>query len=312
MKKIGLQAIACLLCICGCEKASHEIPQPEGSLIPVQFTIDLQQEVLPFPLTRAMPPLDIPEPKITDKDNGEEPASDELYDRIEYIVYHADDPENPLKHRQFTPDDPDFSIIYDSLPPGDYHLCFLAHSDKGIEISGHTARFRKVSDAFHLFLSQTIHAEERINKDIVLNRIVGKIEFRSTDTIPPNQERFRIEVSGYQDQIDLHTGEGIAEESSYIQTDTFAPTDRGKKPYTHSFFTFIPQAGGKLSASLAAYDTDNEITREREVEDISPIANRMIRYTGILYTPKVSDDTFTLDILDAGRWEEPIEKPLKE
>ena len=69
----------------------------------------------------------------------------------------------------------------------------------------------------------------------------------------------------------------IAEESSYIQTDTFAPTDRGKKPYTHSFFTFIPQAGGKLSASLAAYDTDNEITREREIEDITPIANRMIR-----------------------------------
>jgi len=67
----------------------------------------------------------------------------------------------------------------------------------------------------------------------------------------------------------------------------------------------------QISFSLAKNQI-NEVTREREVNDILPLINHIIRYTGILYTPKESDDTFTLDILNGGKWDSPIDKDLKD
>ena len=247
MKKNELVAIACLLCFCCCNGTEKEVPNPDlqEELSPIQFTIDLQKEVLPFPVTKSIPELNIPEPIPQNPDAEEDPSTpdidpDNLYNRIDYIVYQSGKPDILVKHKQFTPQDPDFTIIYDSLPSGDYHICFLAHSDKNISVSGQTALFSKVSDTFHLFLTQEVQTGERI------------------------------------------------------------------------FFTFIPAPEFMLKAHLSAKNQINEVTREREVNDILPLINHIIRYTGILYTPKESDDTFTLDILNGGKWDSPIDKDLKD
>lgn len=49
MKKNELVAIACLLCFCCCNGTEKEVPNPDlqEELSPIQFTIDLQKEVLP-------------------------------------------------------------------------------------------------------------------------------------------------------------------------------------------------------------------------------------------------------------------------
>lgn len=184
-------AIASLLCFCCCNGTEKEVPNPDlqEELSPIQFTIDLQKEVLPFPVTKSIPELNIPEPIPQNPDAEEDPSTpdidpDNLYNRIDYIVYQSGKPDILVKHKQFTPQDPDFTIIYDSLPSGNYHICFLAHSDKNISVSGQTALFSKVSDTFHLFLTQEVQAGERIIKDITLQRIVGKIEFISADGVP--------------------------------------------------------------------------------------------------------------------------------
>jgi hypothetical protein len=55
--------------------------------------------------------------------------------------------------------------------------------------------------------------------------------------------------------------------------------------------------------------------RRRIVSDILPIANKVIRYTGILYTPPKPDEsenTFNLIIDNNGEWSEPEEKELPE
>lgn len=64
MKKNELVAIACLLCFCCCNGTEKEVPNPDlqEELSPIQFTIDLQKEVLPFPVTKSIPELNIPEP----------------------------------------------------------------------------------------------------------------------------------------------------------------------------------------------------------------------------------------------------------
>ena len=319
MKKNELVAIACLLCFCCCNGTEKEVPNPDlqEELSPIQFTIDLQKEVLPFPVTKSIPELNIPEPIPQNPDAEEDPSTpdidpDNLYNRIDYIVYQSGKPDILVKHKQFTPQDPDFTIIYDSLPSGDYHICFLAHSDKNISVSGQTALFSKVSDTFHLFLTQEVQAGERIIKDITLQRIVGKIEFISADAVSKALKSFTINVSNYQNKIDLTTGNGISQNTPYTQTDTFNDSDIGKTNFSHSVVTVIPAPEFMLKAHLSAKNQINEVTREREVNDILPLINHIIRYTGILYTPKESDDTFTLDILNDGKWDSPIDKDLKD
>ena len=319
MKKNELVAIACLLCFCCCNGTEKEVPNPDlqEELSPIQFTIDLQKEVLPFPVTKSIPELNIPEPIPQNPDAEEDPSTpdidpDNLYNRIDYIVYQSGKPDILVKHKQFTPQDPDFTIIYDSLPSGDYHICFLAHSDKNISVSGQTALFSKVSDTFHLFLTQEVQTGERIIKDITLQRIVGKIEFISTDAVPKNLKSFTINVSNYQNKIDLTTGNGISQNTPYTQTDTFNDSDIGKTNFSHSFFVYPGSRIHVQSTPVSAKNQINEVTREREVNDILPLINHIIRYTGILYTPKESDETFTLDILNDGKWDSPIDKDLKD
>ena len=77
MKKNELVAIACLLCFCCCNGTEKEVPNPDlqEELSPIQFTIDLQKEVLPFPVTKSIPELNIPEPIPQNPDAEEDPST---------------------------------------------------------------------------------------------------------------------------------------------------------------------------------------------------------------------------------------------
>ena len=55
--------------------------------------------------------------------------------------------------------------------------------------------------------------------------------------------------------------------------------------------------------------------RKRTVTGITPIANKIIRYTGILYTPPKPDETentFNLIIGNNGKWDELEDNELPE
>ena len=80
MKKNELVAIACLLCFCCCNETEKEVPNPDlqEELSPIQFTIDLQKEVLPFPVTKSIPELNIPEPIPQNPDAEEDPSTPDI------------------------------------------------------------------------------------------------------------------------------------------------------------------------------------------------------------------------------------------
>lgn len=307
------------LTFCCCGGAEKEILE-HGSgavLFPVQFTIGLRNEVLPFPATKRIPDFNIPEPTPKNPDAGDDPSGpdvdpENLFNQIEYIVYQAGKPDVQIKHKRYTPQDPDFTIVYDSLPAGNYHLCFLAHSDKSLSVSGQTASFGKVSDTFHLFLTQEIKTGEKVVQDVTLQRVVSKIEFVATDAVPKNLKSFAMHIAGYQNRIDLTTGLGISTDTPYTRTDTFKDSDIGKTKFSHSFYTFIPATGSTLSATLTATSRIDDITRERIIDDIQPVRNQIVRYTGVLYTPRESDDTFTLDVLNGGKWGDTIDNKLED
>lgn len=300
-----------LLLSCSTENESPfvDIPTtPTAQRIPVKFQLDLAKEVLPFPQTKAMPSLDIGEPiSKAEEEGGTSPtdpttpdiATNEYYQYLEYIVY-AEDATTPLKRSRFDVQDEETdgitASVVDSLLPGSYHFCFLAHSDPQVTFNEQTATFKKVGDTFHLYESLDIDEGATINESYTLGRIVGRIEFVSTDQVADNLASLQIKVDNYPYAIDLTTGKGCPSNSSYTQTDNFTEEQRGKSHLTHSFFTFQPASGETLTIQLTATDNEGNTTRYRNAIESTPTWNNIIRYTGVLYTPKVSEDNFQIEI----------------
>ena len=278
--------------------------------IPVNFQINLSEEILPLSGTKAMPTLTVPEPtskagegESSDTDpSTPDIATTEYYQYLEYIVY-KDDSSTPLKRTQFHYQTGDVTngitaSVVDSLLPGNYHFCFLAHSDRNISFSAQTATFQKVGDTFHHYPTLTIEEGAVVTETFTLKRIVGRIEFVSTDQVAENLASLQINVENYPYAIDLTTGIGLSSDSDsqYRQEDVFTEAQRGQTRQTHSFFSFQPATDEQLLIHLTATDQNGQTTRVREEITSSPTWNRIIRYTGVLYTPKVSEDAFTIEI----------------
>ena len=278
--------------------------------IPVNFQINLSEEILPLSGTKAMPTLTVPEPtskagegESSDTDpSTPDIATTEYYQYLEYIVY-KDDSSTPLKRTQFHYQTGDVTngisaSVIDSLLPGNYHFCFLAHSDGNVSFSEQTATFQKVGDTFHHYTTLAIEEGAVVTETFTLKRIVGRIEFVSTDRVAENLASLQINVENYPYTIDLTTGIGLSSDSDsqYTQKDEFTEAQRGQANQTHSFFSFQPATSEALLIHLTATDENGQTTRVREEITSSPTWNHIIRYTGVLYTPKVSEDAFTIEI----------------
>lgn len=283
--------------------------------IPVRFQINLSEEILPITGTKSMPALSIPEPtsKADEGGSSEDPstpdiATNEYYQYLEYIVY-TEDSTTPLKRTRFGLQNEEINgvdaIVTDSLLPGTYHFCFLAHSDANVSFSEQTATFTKVGDTFHFYTTIDIAEGSVVSKNYLLKRIVGRIEFVSTDKVAENLASLQIRVKNYPYAIDLTTGIGCSSDSEYTQIDEFSDEQRGQNRQTHSFFSFQPATSEQLIINLTAKDKAGNTTRVREPIASSPTWNHIIRYTGVLYTPKVSDDTFNIEI--EKEWNQTIE-----
>lgn len=316
MKRKNYWAFLCLLCILGCDDPQVVTTDPEVEHYPVRFAVQLTEEILSFPETRAMPPLNIPEPVARKTEDNEKGEITDFCNTIEYIVFKEGDTKTPVRRSVFEPDpldlDEDFGIINDSLPPGNYQIVFLAYSSCETTLEDNILTFNKITDTFHRTYSLNVGAKQIINENISLYRIVSKIEFVSTDAIPDNAKNFAMNIWGRPSQLDVLTGQGLYNPVETTLDYTFSTIDIGLKPAVHSFFTFVPEDEEKLDVILKAFGSEDEILREREVNGVAPIANHIIRYTGRLYTPSPSDEKFILNIYDNGEWENTNENELED
>lgn len=315
MKKKDLYALACIFWLAGCSSPASDEIEIVQNLFPVQFSVQLQKEVLPFSLTRSMPPNAIPEPVVPDEGGSENELGD-LCSTIEYLVYKDGNQPELVKHRTYRADtEPDFGIVYDTLPAGNYQVYLLAHQSKQATLSENVFSFDEPSDSF--YKSQSLHLKEgnETNVDICLQRIVSRIEFKAADKIPGNIARLELSVGCYPSQLEILTGNGRISSASNNFSYEFRTDEKGQPDKIHSFYSFIPANDEKISVTLTSIAQDNQIMRKRTVTGITPIANKIIRYTGILYTPPKPDETentFNLIIGNNGKWDEPEENELPE
>lgn len=301
-----------LLALLSCEPSEQEPVNPlDEELHPVTLSLQLKEEVVYFSGTKSIPPLDVPEPKAATRgEENESPTLKDLCCAIEYVVY-KDGEDTPLKTETFTNEDLDFGIISDQLPRGVYKFVLVAHNKIATAQTSKTQMlFDEVSDTFYESFELEIEPGENNQENIILYRIVSKIEFISTDIVPDNAKEFTIQPDQYSFILDLFTGDGIlSEDAPPLFT---YPLDEyiGETGLTHSFFTFVPKEDYIFNVELKAIDIENEVLRTRTVENVEPIINRIIRYTGRLYNPSHSDDEFTITIDDDGKWGEPVENDL--
>lgn len=304
----------------GCVKTEMMDSSGNSPAIPIQFTLGFRTEVLPFPTFKSMPDIPFPEPALPDG-NPDIPPPDaednqdlsDLCTRLDYLVYSGEEPDIPLKHKQFYANDTDmdFGIVYDSLPAGDYRFVFIAHSSQETEFADGVARFDEVSDTFFACEQRAVSTTgESQTADISLRRPVCRIEFVSTDPVPPGLEAFEIRVGQYPEGLHFASGYGTAATVTQAFLHSFTAEETGKPTFTHLFYTFIPPDKGSLDLELTATDREGKITRRRQLTDVVPLPNRIIRYSGRLYTPAESDDTFRLEVYEGGKWESTDEVEL--
>lgn len=311
MKEKILFTLACTLCLTGCNNHSDdEIVSGTEQIQPIQFSIQLEKEVMPFVTTRSIPENTVPEPSVSNPDTSS-PELDDLCNRIEYLVYKVEN-ETPtlFKHRQFSLEDIDYGIVYDSLPQGDYRFYFVGHNSKTATLDHSTFLFDKVSDTFYKALTLNIEAAREIKQDITMERIVSRIEFMATDAAPKEIKRFDMTVNNIANQLDITKGTGISSTGTNTFSRIFTSEEIGSVNIIHSFYTFAPSTENKLSVQLEAFGENGTILRERNVTDIIPEKNKIIRYKGILYSRPESDDTFSVSILNNGAWDETKEEKL--
>ena len=285
MRKKVFFALGCVLYLTGCDSSSLEKVIPQTKFFPIQFSIQMEKEIVSFP-TRSIPNNVIPE----------------------YVVFKNEDTPALIKHKQFTYNptdlDADFSCIYDSLPQGDYKFYFLAHNSKNAVLSGSTFSFDSISDTFYEMISLNIDVAEITNKDVSLQRIVSRIEFMATDSVSDILKQFDMEIDGISNQLDIATGQGIKTPDKQILSYTFKNNEIGEVNKVHSFYTFIPPTDNKIAVRLSAIAKNDEPIRERQIDNIIPEKNKIIRYKGRLYSRSESDDTFQISIYNNGKWEE--------
>lgn len=266
----------------------------------VLYHIQLDPEVLPIDYTKAMPVNPIPEPTAKS-----EPSETGLYNTLEYILYKYGDPK-PIRKIQQHIDDEDFgSFVYDSLEAGSYTACFIAHSSPDVSFNDNTFLFNTMGDIFFIRQPFEVDGKEDKTVDIVLKRIVSRVEFVAIDDVPERVTHFTMNILPIYNQI--HLLDGIVNELSAPTLFAYSFTEEEKQKGVknkHLFYTFVPAETTIRQIELTSYSATEDTVRYRKVENIPIGINKLIRYTGTLYTPGTSDLTFDLSIQDGGAWED--------
>jgi hypothetical protein len=235
------------------------------------------------------------------------------YQYLEYAVYDLE-VDTLMRHQTATSHDEgneDFGkYFYDTFKPGMYKVCFLAHSVPERSFSENIIVFGQIADSFYASKEIEVSANSADQPvEISMKRIVSRVEFLATDTVPENVFSLSVQVSGRYTSFDLFEGKAKSDPTPYLFTDTISDMERGKEIFnTHAFYTLVPSPENKIDEiTLTSLDEQESEIYKRVVENAPLYENRVTRYTGRLYTPSSFDGGFEINIEDNGAWGEPEE-----
>lgn len=310
MKTTILSVFVYLLCFAACSQSTPE-PETIRKKYSVQFHIQPAPEILPFQPTKSIPGGIPPEPGTSTPEGGGDATR--LFTQIEYIVYDKESSEQ-IHKKQFTEDgNEDFgTFLYDEFESGSYTICILAHSVEDVSFAGNTVNFDNVSDAFFATREINIDGSQDQTVEIVLHRIVSRVEFVATDDIPQPAAQLHLQISGLYNTFNFFTGETGNTPSEHSLQYSFTATDKlNSSKHKTSFLTLVP-AGIPASikeVTLETLDSDNYPLYTQTLKNIPLYVNRTTRYTGTLFPTGLINGTFELSVENNGAWGEEVVYP---
>ncbi|NCD72258.1 hypothetical protein [Mucilaginibacter agri] len=230
-----------------------------------------------------------------------------LKDQISFLQYYVtriDSPGIIIKTVIQKSTDANFGTIRDTLPNGNYRIVFLGTETKDIDVAAYNNSYEdnpeslwplyvfddipgsyplspsSMGDVFLKVLTLTVTT--RTNTDIVMDRLVGKINVVIQDAIPANVTRIECRERlprGY-DIISnkvFSTGNGVPLITFFHNV---VPSDIGTKGFTFSTTCFPTGA----NIELFGFDAAGNVLFDRYVSDNEPVkANTTLTFSGTLF-----------------------------
>lgn len=310
---------ACSLLVASCSNPVETTIK--GETYEKNFSFTFQSEVSPFSTkgSSGIPFFDIPDPttkadEVVDPPTPPTPTPPVLAAPtvIQKYLYVGED---LLEKGAIFKEKGSFPSLTERFKEGNYTYIFVAHSEDTICISDHTLTFEEVPDIFAGKTNFNIPADNNSSTQINLERCIARIEVVSDTSTPDNVKSISIQTTNFLNTLDIKTNYGVKPEDYITEKNyLFNKEETTKNPiptdqlFSTGFNTFIleskEQSSHKLSLVINITYNDNK-TISHTISDIDPIKNKVIRYTGNIFS---ADGSFNFVIND--KWDETIEKPI--
>lgn len=218
-------------------------------------------------------------------------AVSEACTRLNFIVY--DKEGTRVKQVNQKSDDDGFGTASFQLDVGDYQVVIVGHNSDGNPTTTNPTKiqFDKDDGFTDTFLSNnnvTI-AEEQVNMNVSLDRIVALCRFVITDDYPVNVAKMRFYYTGGSGAFDAATGLGSMNSR---QTVWFENLSADQKQF--DLYTFLHDTEGTIHLMVSAYDTGDNVLFEREFD--VPMEQNKITWLSGPYFTATSSSTFTVNV----------------
>ena len=215
-------------------------------------------------------------------------AASEVCTRLNFLIYNTDNSRAKMVNQ--TSSDKNFGTVSFQLDEGDYQLVVVGHSGSGNPTSTNPLKiqFSKDTGFTDTFLSSddiTVKAEDPLEIDVTLVRIVALCRFCLTDDIPADVRKMQFYYTGGSGAFDAYTGLGSANSR---QTVTFDVTDGSQKQF--DLYTFLHEESDNIALKVTALDASGNVLYERDF-DVPMQQNHITWLTGAFFSGSGSSST---------------------
>lgn len=215
-------------------------------------------------------------------------AASEVCTRLNFLIYNTDNSRAKMVNQ--TSSDKNFGTVSFQLDEGDYQLVVVGHSAGGNPTSTNPLKiqFTNATGFTDTFLSSddiTVKAEDPLEIDVTLVRIVALCRFCLTDDIPADVRKMQFYYTGGSGAFDAYTGLGSVNSK---QTVTFDVTDGSQKQF--DLYTFLHEESDNIALKVTARDASDNVLYERDF-DVPMQQNHITWLTGAFFSGSGSSST---------------------
>lgn len=298
---------ACSLLVASCSNPVETTIK--GETYEKNFSFTFKSEVIPFytKSTAGIPFFNIPDPTtktggIVDPPIPPNPTPPTLAEPtiIQKYLYSGNE---LMSNGVINKKENSFPGFSEQFAKGVYDYIFIAHSQEEIIINNNNLTFSEVPDVFIGTEDFEIPTTDATSTPTNLERCIARIEVESDIPTPDNVKSISIQTTNFLNTLDIKTNSGVKPEGYITEKNyLFNKEEATKNPistgqiFSTGFNTFIleskKQSSHRLSIVITITHNDDK-TITHTIRDIEPVTDKIIRYTGNIFSQSGS---FSFDV----------------